>query len=182
MIETIAFGTDFTVMIADEPTEQLNQILEIARTDEGHDLHTNYKNINFDDFLFYNLFILNGVAVTFYALQQSAWMPQHAARAYTRYYKHKDFREEKYHLTFAPYMKQMLDYSSYQHWVEKHKISTLFFTRNIHDKKDATRYFARFGWNSYPYICNINNTPQYVLWKGEENLSFLESMHVEKVL
>jgi len=182
MIETIAFGTEFTVMIADEPTAQLNQLLEIASADETHDLYNNYKNINFEDFLFYNLIIFNNIPVTFFALQQSSWMPKHAARAYTRYYKHKDFREDKYHLKFAPYMKQMLDYSFYKHWVEKHKISTLFLTRNIYDKKDTTRYFTRSGWNSYPYICNINNTHQYVFWKGEENISFLEPMHVETVV
>lgn len=182
MIETVKFGPQLSLIIADEPTEYLNQILEVAKLDEGHELYNNYKNINFDDFLFYNLFILDDVPVTFYALQQSSWMPSHAARAYTRYYKHKDFREEKYHHIFAPHMRQILDYFSYKHWLEKHKISTLFFTRNIHDKKDATRYFARFGWNSYPHICNINSTHQYVLWKGEENLSFLESMHVETIV
>ena len=182
MIETFKFGEQLTLMIADEPTDYMNQILEVAKFDEGHNLYNNYKNINFDDFLFYNLIILNNIPVTFYALQQSEWMPRHAARAFTRYYKHKDLRVERYHGIFAPYQKQMLDYFAYKHWLDKHNISTLFTTRNTHDKKEPTRWFTKHGWNSYPYICNINDTDQTVFWKGEENLSFLESMHVEKVL
>lgn len=182
MIQNIPFGDNFVVMIANEPTTQLNQILEVAKTDEEHNLYKNYKNIKFNNFLFYNIIMLNGTPTTFYALQQSGWMPKHAARAYTRYYKHKDFRDRKFHLMFAPYIKQMMDYFSYPHWLDKYNISTLFLTRNISDKKDPMRYFLSLGWKKYDYICVINGVPQYVFWKGEDDLSFLKPMHDEKVL
>jgi len=173
MKEVVQYSDRVSLMTSNEPTTEMSQILHIASTDDEHTLSANYKNVGLDDSLFYNVVLLDNTPVMFFYLQQSDWMPSHAARAYTRFYKDKKIRDRKYHMEFAGVMGDILDYHQRRKWLDVYGIDTLFFTRNVDHKNDAVRYWAKHKWNQYPHPCNIHGVVQHVMWKGEPNLEFL---------
>jgi hypothetical protein len=176
MIEHITYDDDTYMIVADEPTEQLKEILHTASVDKSHPLSSNYTNINMNRFAFYNVAVHNNVPMMFFGTERSSWMPSGVARALTRFYKHPSYRPSEMWST-QKWMMRALDYDKYDSWLTRHNIRTLIMTRNVGDKNDATRYLTRVGWNAYPHICRINRTSQHVYWRGDESLSFLTALH-----
>lgn len=176
MIDRIYHTDQAYMMIADEPTPQLEDILQVASKDASHPLFANYKRINMKRFLFYNIAVHNETPFMFFGTEHADWMPAGVARGLTRFYKHPLYRQNDYwHL--QRWVMKSIDYSQYGSWTDKFNIQTILATRNIADKQDATRYMTKGGWNLYPNVCHINNVDQYVYWRGEPNLSFLENLH-----
>lgn len=192
MIERIPIDHKFYIVVADEPTSELSAILKLASEDKTHPLADNYDTLSIARFSFYTVLVYDKQPMMFYGTEKAAWMPDHVARAYCRFYKHPDFRRQKTWLMQIEAMKIALDYDEYEPWLQKHDIKTLLFTRNAADKKDAVRFFTnnestervaggkgsftKKGWTLYPHICNINNTSQRVYWRGDEDLGFLASL------
>lgn len=168
------------MIVFNEPLLEFDEILDIAKRDSDHSLHKNYQNINVDDFLFVTLFIMDGKPANFYGLQQKPWMGESAARAYTRAYKTPEFRQQHYHRSFIDVISKG-GYDHIENWWRSMGIDTLFVTRNVADKADGfMTLFKRYSigkWNQYPYVCNINNVDQYVMWMGDPKLDFLQPLH-----
>lgn len=178
MIKSFEVTSDVRVDVFDEFHPPFAEILDVARNDEDHPLYRNYRNINVDSFVLTHLVLYRERPAIFYGLQRAAWMPPNVARAYTRLYKSKEFRDPQYYsLLNGTKFWDAMNYMNYESLWKSKGIDTLIATRNISVKRDAAlgvllRYFG--GWRQYPEVCTINDTPQRVMWLGnEEDLSFL---------
>jgi small-conductance mechanosensitive channel len=165
------------MIVADQPTEEFNRLQKIASEDQSHSLYKNYRKLNINRFIFYHIVLNHDTPVFFYGTEMPDWAPSNVARAFTRMFKHPQYRDRSKYLEFAPWIKQALDYQSAQHWLDRFKIDTLLITRNVNNKKDAYRYIANLGWSLYPTICIINKKQQYVYYAGNPDLRFLHFFH-----
>lgn len=176
MIDRIYYNDHTFMLVANEPTPELEQILSVASVDREHPLAANYKRIDMRRFLFYNVAVHEDTPMCFFGTEHAGWMPAGVARGLTRFYKHPLYRQNEYwHL--QKWMLKSIDYNQYQKWTEIFGVRTILATRNLADKQDATRYMRRGGWNLYPNVCRVNGVDQYVYWRGYEDLSFLEQLH-----
>lgn len=178
MIEYTNYNDRISLITSNEESHHLRTILNRASEDDEHRLAHNYKHIELDDSLFHNIVLLDDNPVIFFYLQQQSWMPSTVARAYTRLYKDWQVRDRHYHMEFAPWMSDILNYNNRKKWLDAYGIETLFCTRELKSKREANRYLAQHGWNYYPNVCNIHDYHQHVWWMGEPNLDFLESKSV----
>lgn len=185
MLERTRLNDKMEMLVFDEDIPEFQEILDIAKNDTGHPLHSNYSNLRVSDFLFVTLFLYDNNPAIFYGLQQKSWMGPTAARAYTRAYKSPEYRQQKYHLAFRPMLTKG-GYDSIEHWWKPRGINTLLTTRNVSDKPDGfVTMFDRYSpvpWHRYPYVCNINGVDQYVMWTGESSLDFLKPLRSYQII
>jgi len=174
MIEHYKIYEDFSLMFSNEPSSELDHMLNLAKTDSSNPLFENYQNIKLEDFLFHNIVLYKNKPIIFYGIQRDPWMPDYAARGYTKLYKDSEFKDSRFLISkFSTKFKKEFNYFTYNKWTDLYGIKTIFFTRNLQMKEDASRMWKYTGWKQYPYICKINFTHQYVYWDGEEKLDFL---------
>lgn len=173
------------MVLFDQRFEPFQSLADIAKQDNTHALHHNYKDVDVRDFVFMNLLLYKQQPALFYGLQQKPWMPKYTARAYTRLYKSPQFRDPSHYTAFnTELVWRACDYGMYEHAWRNKGITTLFTTRNVVAKRDplATvfhRYFggSDSGWHKYPHVCMINSTPQHIMWMGDPDIEFLAQHH-----
>lgn len=195
MVDIKNLNSKLTLITTDEPTKELDLLLEIAENDKSHPLHANYtKNkIKLEDFIFVNIVLVNNKPTLFYGLQKKPWMAD-TARAYTRMYRPHNARGS---LSDSSIILIDGGYHTLNEWWKPHA-EGLIVTRNVTgNKKETLMQIAtnpslvnsttlvgkaatcwRKYWKPYPFICRINSVDQYVMYMGECNLDFLKNLHV----